>query len=105
MFLSVNGTAQSYGTARRTMRDLLVRSGACAGGLADGVVALGDVRRPAGRVGIRRARGSQVAVELVQVPADRVPAVAAAEHLAQRLGLAESRGGTVHVADRHSAAQ
>jgi hypothetical protein len=36
-----------------------------AGGLADQVVALGDVRGPAGGLGVRHGGGGQVAVELV----------------------------------------
>jgi len=76
-----------------------------AGGLTDQVVALGDVRGPTGGIRIRRAGGRQIAVELVQVAADRMPAVAVAEHLAQPVGLAQPRGGTEHVADRDRAAQ
>src|SRR4051794_8708842 len=44
-------------------------------GLADEVVALGDVRRPAGGLDVRRRRGGQVTAQLVQVAADGVPAV------------------------------
>jgi hypothetical protein len=40
-------------------------AGPRAGGLADQVVALGDVRRPAGGFGIRGAGGRQITVELV----------------------------------------
>jgi hypothetical protein len=40
-----------------------------AGGLSNEVVALGDVRGPAGGLGVRRAGGRQIAVELVQVSA------------------------------------
>jgi hypothetical protein len=41
------------------------RQGPRAGGLTDEVVALGDVRRPAGGVGVRRGGGRQIAAELV----------------------------------------
>jgi len=51
-------------------------------GLSDEVVALGDVRRPAGGLRVRRAGGRQIAAELVQVGADRMPPVAVAENLA-----------------------
>src|SRR4051812_30824008 len=54
-----------------------------AGGLTDQVVALADVRRAAGGLGVRRGGSGQVAGELVQVAADGVPAVAVAEHPAQ----------------------
>jgi hypothetical protein len=57
-------------------------AGPRAGGLADQVVALGDLRGPVGGLGVRRGGGGQVAVELVQVPAHRVPPVPLAEHLA-----------------------
>jgi hypothetical protein len=57
-------------------------AGPSAGGLSDEVVALGDVRGPAGGLRVRRAGGRQVAVELVQVAADGMPPVAVAEHLA-----------------------
>ena len=79
--------------------------GPSAGGLADQVVALGDIRGPAGGLGVRRGGGGQVAVELVQVAADGVPPVAVAEHLAQPIGLEQPRGGTEHVADRDRAAE
>src|SRR4051794_7761651 len=59
-----------------------------AGGLADEVVALGDVRRAAGGFGVGRGGGGEVAAELVQVAAGRVPAVAVAEHVAETVGLA-----------------
>ena len=52
----------------------------------DQVVALGDVRGPAGGLGVRRGGGGQVAVELVQVPAHGVPPVPLADHLAQPVG-------------------
>ena len=69
------------------------------------MVALGDVGGPAGGIRVRRAGGRQIAVELVQVAADRMPPVAVAEHLAQPVGLAQPRGGTERVADRDRAAQ
>ena len=69
------------------------------------MVAHGDVRGPTGGIRVRRAGGRQIAVELVQVAADRMPPVAVAEHLAQPVGLAQPRGGTEHVADRDRAAQ
>jgi hypothetical protein len=53
-----------------------------AGGLSDEVVALGDVRGSAGGLRVRRFGGRQIAVELVQVGADRMPPVAVAERLA-----------------------
>ena len=74
-----------------------------AGGSADQVVALGDVRGPAGGLGVRHGGGREIAAELVQVAADGVPAVPLAEHLAQPVGLAQSGGGAKHVADRHRA--
>jgi hypothetical protein len=67
------------------------------------VVALGDVRGPTGGIRVRRAGGRQIAVELVQVAADRVPPVAVAEHLAQPVGLAQAGGGAEDVADRDRA--
>src|SRR3954447_15456023 len=60
-----------------------------AGGLADQVVALADVRGATGGARVRRAGGGQVAAELVQVAADGVPPVAVAEHIAQPIGLAQ----------------
>ena len=51
-----------------------------AGGLADQVVALGDVRGPAGGIRVRGGGGGQAAAQLVQVAADGVPAVPLAEH-------------------------
>jgi hypothetical protein len=51
------------------------------------VVALGDVRRAPGGLGVRRGGSGQVAVELVQVAADGMPSVPVAEHLAQPIGL------------------
>jgi hypothetical protein len=44
------------------------------------VVALGDVRSPTGGIRVRRAGGRQIAVELVQMAAHRMPPVAVAEH-------------------------
>jgi hypothetical protein len=69
------------------------------------VVALGNVRGPAGGIRVRGAGRRQIAVKLEQVAADRMPPVAVAEHLAQPAGLAQPRGGTEHVADRDRAAQ
>ena len=76
-----------------------------AGGLAHEVVALGDVGGPAGGLGVRRAGRDRVAVELVQVAAHGVPAVAVAEHPAQPVGLAQPRGGAEHVPDGDRPAQ
>jgi hypothetical protein len=84
-----------------------VQSGDCfprlagprAGGLTDQVVALGDVRRPAGGLGVRRGGGREVAAEFVQVATDGVPPVAVAEHLAQPVGLAQPGGGAEDVAE------
>src|SRR3954449_11527077 len=45
-------------------------SGPSAGGLTDQVVALGDVGRAPGGLGIRRGGSGHIAVELVQVGAD-----------------------------------
>ena len=53
------------------------------------MVALGDVRGPAGGLRVGRGGGSEVAAELVQVGADRVPPVPLAEHLAQPINLAQ----------------
>ena len=64
-----------------------------AGGLTDQVVALGDVRGPAGGLGVGRGGGGQGAVELVQMAAHGVPSVPLAEHLAQPVGLAQPGGG------------
>jgi hypothetical protein len=47
------------------------------------MVALGDVRGPAGGLGVGRGGGRAVAAQLVQVAADGVPPVPLAEHLAQ----------------------
>ena len=80
-------------------------AGPRAGGLADQVVAFGDVRGPAGGLDVRRAGGGQVAVELVQVAADGMPPVAVAEHLAQPVGLEQPGGGTEDVADRDRASE
>jgi ketosteroid isomerase-like protein len=73
------------------------------GHLTDQVVALGDVRCPAGGLGVRGGGGRKVAAELVQVAADGVPPVPLAEHLAQPVGLAQPRGGAEDVADRDRA--
>ena len=81
------------------------RRGPRAGGLADEVVALGDVRGSVGGLGVRRRGGGQVAAELVQVPAHGVPAVPVADHLAQAVRLAQPGGGAEDVADRDRAAE
>jgi hypothetical protein len=57
-------------------------AGPRAGGLPDQVIAFGEVRGPPRGLRVSRARGWQIAVELVQVAADGVPPVAVAEHLA-----------------------
>src|SRR3954447_20156203 len=79
--------------------------GPSVGGLTDRVVALGDVRRAPGGLGVRRAGSGQVAVELVQVAADGMPPGAVAEPLAQPIGLEQPRAGTEQVADRARAAE
>ena len=61
------------------------------------MVALGDVRRQAGRLRVLGRGGRAVAAELVQITADGVPPVPVAEHLAQPVGLAQTGGGTDHV--------
>ena len=58
-----------------------------------------------GGLRVRRTGGRQVAAQLVQVAADRVPPMTLAEHLAQPVGLAQPRGGAEHVADRDRAAE
>jgi hypothetical protein len=68
-------------------RLLMWLGGPRAGGAADQVVALGDVRGPAGGIGIGPGSGREVAAELVQMAADGVPAVSLAEHFAQPVGL------------------
>ena len=73
--------------------------GSCAGGLAHQVVALGDDRGPRGGLGVRRGGSRQVALELVQVPADGVPPVPVVDHPAQPVGLAQSLSCTQHMAD------
>ena len=70
-----------------------VTGGSRAGGLADQVVALGDVRGAAGGLGVRACGGGQVAGKLVQVPAHGVPPVPLADYLAQPVGLAQPGGG------------
>jgi hypothetical protein len=75
------------------------------GGLADQVVALGDVRGPVGGFGVGRRGGGQVAAEFEQVPAHGVPAVPLADHLAQPVGLTQPGGGTEDMADRDRAAE
>ena len=74
-----------------------------AGGLTDLVVALGDVRGPTGGLDVRRGGGGHVAVELVQVPADGVPAVpvARAPRAASRAG---RRAWLGHARDRRGKA-
>src|SRR4051794_41867432 len=84
----------------RSSSAMLRVGGPSVGGLTDQMVALGDVRRALGGLDIRRGGSGQVAVELVQVAADGMPAVAVAEHLAQPIGLEQPRGGTEDVADR-----
>ena len=81
--------------------DLL--GGPRAGGPADEVVALGDVRGPAGGIRVCRGGGREVAAELVQVPADGVPAVTLADHVTQPVGLAQAGGGPENVANRDCA--
>jgi hypothetical protein len=49
-------------------------AGPRAGGLANQMVAFGDVRGSTGGLGVRRGGGGQVAAQLVQVAADGVPA-------------------------------
>ena len=63
------------------------------------MVALLDVRRPAGGLGVGLRRRIRVRVELEQVPADGMPAVPLAEHVAQRVGLAQAGGGIVFDSD------
>src|SRR3954454_14338447 len=113
------GPQQSHDYRRRSSRQAMRGPRPCAspgaddsrlllpraGGLADEMVALGDVRRPPGGVGVGRGGGGQVAAELVQVAPDRVPAVAVAEHVAEPVGLAQAGGGAEHVADRDGAAE
>src|SRR3954451_5853406 len=70
------------------------------GGLTDEMVALGDVRGPAGGRRVRRRGGREVAAELVQVTTDGVPPVSLAEHLAHPVGLAPPGRGGEDVADR-----
>ena len=81
------------------------QGGPRAGGSADQVVALGSVRGPEGGLGVRRRGGGQVAVELVQVSAHRMPPVPLADHLAQPVRLAHPGGGTEDMADRDRAAE
>ena len=69
------------------------------------MIALGDVRGDSGSLGVGRGGGAEVTAELVQVPADGVPAVALAEHLAQAVGLAQPGGGAVDAADGDRAAE
>jgi hypothetical protein len=57
------------GGGRSVRRPSYSSAGPSAGGPADQVVALGDIRGPAGGLGVRRGGGGQVAVELVQAPA------------------------------------
>ena len=80
-------------------------SGPRASRLPNQVVALRDVGGPVGGVGVGGGRGGEVTVELVQVPADRVPAVPLAEHLAQPLRLLEPGGAAVDVPDRDGASE
>src|SRR6266498_5044144 len=99
---------RGYARLWRTLSETTVPAwlgGPRAGGLTDQVVALGDVRGPTGGIRVRRAGGRQIAVELVQVAADRMPPVAVAEHPAQPVGLAQPGGGAEDVADRDRAAQ
>src|SRR3954452_5145360 len=93
------------GRRRSARRPSYSSGGLSAGGLTDQVVALGDVRRAPGGLDVRRRGSGQVSVELVQVAADGMPAVAVAEHPAQRVGLEQSRGRTARVADRDGAAE
>ena len=95
--------AHRRGTCAAAVNSYLSLGGPRAGGLADEVVALGDVRGPAGGLGVGRGGGREVAAQLVQVAADGVPAVPLAEHLAQPVGLAQPRGGAEDVADRDRA--
>src|SRR4051812_10677661 len=70
------GTAGRRAYGERSVRRLFLHSSPPrAGGLADQVVALGDVRGPAGGLGVRRGGGRELVAQLVQVAADRVPAV------------------------------
>src|SRR5262245_48219158 len=106
MVARLNRVIAGYASLWRTLTEATVpRSpgGPRAGGLADQVVALGDVRGPAGGIRVRRGGGSKVAAQLVQVAADGVPPVPLAEHLAQPVGLAQPGGGAEDVADRDRA--
>jgi hypothetical protein len=67
------------------------------------VVALGDVRGQPGGIRVRVGGSSEVGAELVQVAPDGVPAVPAADDIAQPAGLAQPGGGTEDVADRDRA--
>jgi len=80
-------------------------SGSRSGGLADQTVALGDVRGPAGGLGVRQGGDGQVVVELVQVPTHGVPTVPLADHFAQPVRLAQPGGGTEDMADCDRAAE
>ena len=79
--------------------------GSGAGGLADQVVALGDIRGSVGGLAVRRRGGRKVTAQFVQVAADGVPAVPGAKHLAQPVGFAQPGGGAEDLADRDRAAK
>jgi hypothetical protein len=69
------------------------------------VVALGDVCGQTGGLRVRDGGGIEVAAELVQVAADRVPPVAVADHGAQPVGLAQPGRRPEDVADRDRASE
>jgi hypothetical protein len=89
-------------SGRRTLSEttFLQLGGPSAGGLTDQVVALGDVRGPTGGLRVGRGGSREVAGQLVQVPADGVPAVPLAEDVAQPVGLEQPGGGAEDVTDR-----
>jgi hypothetical protein len=66
-------------------------------------VALGDVRGPAGGLGVGRGGGREVAAQLVQVAADGVPAVPLADNVAQPVVSRSPAAGAEDAADRDRA--
>src|SRR5690348_13074981 len=76
-----------------------------ASGLADEMVALGDVGGSTGCLGVRGDGAGEVPAEFVQIPAYGVPPVPFADHLAQPVGLSQSGGGAEDMADGDGAAE